>query len=188
MKNSIKALAVLAILGFAGSVLAQSNPNTVSTSVPARATIVLPITLSTGPYGTAMSFGTWIGTGNVTLSPASGDNAVGGTGMTKYGGANYTGSIAATWTVGGEPGYSFDVNNTTAGTFPTLTGGTGTAPTITALTTNCAESETANLEWGDQLDATTGHFTLYMGGTLNNSSATSYGNWAGTVNLSVSYE
>jgi len=61
MKNSIKILAVIAMFGFAGSAMAQSNTATGT----AGATIIQPITIS--PSG-SLQFGNFLaGTGTVTV-------------------------------------------------------------------------------------------------------------------------
>lgn len=123
MKNSLKALVVVAILAIAGMASAQNSATATAT---ANATVVCPISITNN---TNLEFGT------ITNSASGGYVIVGNGNATTYSGvANYTGTPAgntpheADFTVRGQGAFSYSV----APTITTNFGGAGA--TLSALT------------------------------------------------------
>jgi hypothetical protein len=151
MKNSIIALVVMAVLAIAGSSFAQGN--TASATGTANATIICPITLTAG----TISFGNLVGgTGLVSM-----DN----TGAITYGGNTSPGTqggshSAATWTVGGQGGWLYNVTDDGTRAY-TLSDGAGHTITGNA---NAPSGSNARTLAGEGCSGT-GSFT--QGGTAN---------------------
>ncbi|MEO6939407.1 MAG: DUF4402 domain-containing protein [Candidatus Kapaibacterium sp.] len=111
MKNSIKILAAIAILGFAGNASAQTSA---STTASASATIISGITLS---HDADLTFGKIVNDG------VGGTVTVNNNGTINYGTLTTTltpGTIgAAKFTVGGQSGAGYNVTLTEADAVPT---------------------------------------------------------------------
>jgi hypothetical protein len=193
MKNSLKALVVVAILAVAGLANAQ---NSASATATANATVVCPISIHNN---TNLEFGT------ITNSASGGTVVVGNGDAVSYSGvANFTGTPAgatpheADFTVGGEGGFSYSVTPTIATNF----GGSGA--TLSALTWEVPANTTGNNVFPCENDAdndpyegvntpgydegTCGCVTddLKVGGTLTLTSAAS-GAYSATINVAVAY-
>jgi hypothetical protein len=180
MKNSIKILAAIAILGFAGNASAQ---NTANASAAATANIVTPISVAkTGTATNAgnMSFGSFYqGAGPVIVSaaPSTTWTHVNNTAFTGTGALT---ASAANFTAGGEAGYSFNATASVGGGTFGGAGTGGTVPTVGTITQN----------WTNPLTFTgTNDFgPLCIGGSLS-LDATSHGNWSNSdaVDINVIY-
>jgi len=170
MKNSIKALVVMAVLAIAGTSFAQ---NSASANATANATIVCPLTLTNS---TALSFG------NITNTSGGGTATVATNGSETYNnvsafsGTGGAGSVgAATFTVGGQNGFSFSTTLPTGAL--TLTGGTGNV-TVDTWTTDAPTSLTG--EGGCVND------NFHVGGTVHVPSGAN-GTFSATFSVTCAY-
>jgi hypothetical protein len=164
--------ALVALLATSTVAMAQQDEATAS-AVPALAKIVAAIAIS----NTAdLNFGSVVASvagGTVVLAPSAGANGRTATGVTL---SNTTGVSAARFTVTGEAGAGYGV--TLPGDSDVTLTGAGDPMTITAFTSS--PSGTNGL-------LTAGTQTLYVGGTLNVGASQAAGSYAGTFDVTVTY-
>lgn len=179
MNNSTKFLTLaLVMIGFSFTSNAQNSATSGATT--ASATIVAPITITTG---TEMAFGQVVAgatSGTVELAPA-------GT-RTEGGGVTFSPGItgsptASSFTVTGEIGYTYSV--TLPSSAVTLTGTSGAAAVAPAKTMT-VDTFTKSITTGDL--ATDGTETFTVGATLNVGAAQATGGYEGTYTVQVDYE
>lgn len=168
----------LVMIGFSFTSFAQNSATSGATT--ASATIVAPITITTG---TEMSFGQVVAgssVGTVLLAPA-GTRTEGG-GVTFSPGTDGS-PTASSFTVTGEIGYTYTV--TLPSSAVTLTGNSGAAAVAPAKTMT-VDNFTKSIATGDL--ATDGTETFTVGGTLNVGAAQATGGYEGSYTVQVDYE
>jgi len=164
MKNTIKILAALAVIGFAGTASAQ---NTATATGTANATVISPIAITANQY---LDFGNIVSTvAGGTVSETNGTpNYAGDPGSALS--AAQAGTIEdATFTVTGQAGYTFNTSATSVVCVPntyhvSLVGATNASLTLTGGTN-----------------------TFHVSGTLTVPAAAAAGNVTGTWTETASY-
>lgn len=169
MKNSIKALAVLAILGFAGTAMAQ---NTASCNPTANGTVIAPIGIG---FDQPLQFGNVLNAGPGTVTMTQG-GAV-------YSVANMNPGLAAgpqtvpTFTATGQPTFTFAV---VRGPMTAVVGGGNLAWTSATMIAFDAVGPSSGTLTG-------GTATWTQGGILTIPALCPLGTYAGTWNVAVNY-
>jgi len=175
MKNSIKALVVVALLAIAGMANAQSSANANAT---ANATIICPISIIDNATQGNLEFGTIVNgpSGGTETVTAAGVSSFTGTGVSGYtGSAPHNAPHAAHFTVGGQSGFNYSVATTLVtdfGSGVTLTGLTnsqGTQATFASTPVGCVTNQ------------------MTVGGTINFGSAAG-GAYTAQINVAVAYD
>ncbi len=163
MKNSMLVAAM--VLGLAGSSFAQMSG---SQLINVDVSILKALTITA--YGNASFGSTYAGVGSITLTPATPGS----------------GQTAGRFAVNGEPGRTITVSYLYAS--PSVTGATVVyTPSIVGLNTNTQASATT---FGSSvsLDATTGDYYFWVGGTMTGISASAQsGTYNGTFTLQIAY-
>lgn len=180
MKNSIKTLAVIALLAIAGNAFGQTSA---SASATANATIICPMTLTQVAdlyFGTLISGAT---AGTLTVNP-NGTNDGGTGGVSLYHGTMiHNEPSAARFTVGGQGGYHYHVDGTVID--PWMTNG-NTDPTPLGPGTVLFNSDAAAdpiLPAGDGCVQQ----TLNVGGTYSLPASATPGTYTKTFYVTVHY-
>lgn len=158
-------LVAVMVLGFAGSSFAQMNA---SQLINVDVSILKALTITT--YGDASFGNTYAGVGSITLTPAT----------------PASGQTAGTFAVNGEPGRTITVSYLY--TSPTVTGAAVTyTPSIVGLNTN-TQASAATFGPSVSLDATTGDYYFWVGGTMTGITASAVsGTYSGTFTLQIAY-
>jgi hypothetical protein len=113
MKNTLKVLAALAVLGFAGNAFAQ---NTASTGGTASGTLIKPIAIYAGPNepngpGTGLQFGNLVSAAVAGTVVVNSDGSINYTGdPTAQPGSQAGTTTAQTWEVTGQPGFLYNIS------------------------------------------------------------------------------
>jgi len=164
MKNSIKTLAVLALVGFAGTAFAQNNASTTGT---ASGSLIAPITLV---QTTPMTFGNAVaGVAGTIGTPGEGSLAGFSTGLNPGTQGGTQGD--AVFTVGGNGNFTFAITTPATATV----GGSATGVTSIALGSNA----TGALSGGSA--------TFHVWGLATVTAASVAGNITGTWTEAVAY-
>jgi Domain of unknown function (DUF4402) len=153
------------VLGFAGMSFAQLSG---SQGINVDVSILKALKITS--YGDA-SFGTtYAGVDSVILNP----------------GSPASGQTAGTFVVNGEPNHAINVSFTS--TSPAVTGAAVTfAPSLVGFTSNSQTSATS-VGTSVPLDASTGDYYFWVGGTLRGITASAVsGSYSGTFTLTISY-
>jgi len=177
MKNSIKALVVVALLAIAGMANAQSSANANAT---ANATIICPISIIDNVSQGNLEFGTIVNgpSGGTETVTTAGVSSFTGTGVGGYtGSAPHNAPHAAHFTVGGQSGFNYSVATTLVTDFGPpatvnltgLTNSQGIQATFAASPVGCVTNQ------------------MTVGGTINFGS-TAGGAFTATVNVAVAYD
>jgi len=176
MKNSFKALVVVALLAIAGMANAQSSANANAT---ANATIICPISIIDNATLGNLEFGTIVngpsgGTETVTTADVA---SYTGTGVGGYtGSAPHNTPHAADFTVGGQTGFNYSIATTLVTDF-------GSGVTLTGLTNSKGTQATfANTDQGGCVTS-----PMDVGGTINFPSTAS-GAFTALINVAVAYD
>lgn len=177
MKNLTKVFALAVVMvGFSLSSMAQNTATSGATS--ANATIVAPITITTG---SAMSFGQVVvgaSVGTVVLPHTGNRTRTGGATFSSVGAGS---PAASSFTVTGETGYTYLV--TLPSSAITLSGTSGAA--LTGPATMTADTFTKSIVTGDLAGDGTETFTV--GATLNVAGSQATGAYTGTYTVQVDY-
>jgi len=113
MKNTIKALAILAICGFAGTASAQ---NTASANGYAAGNIIAPVSVRPNENGGGINFGSFVaGSGTVT---ESGNHITNYSNSQMSPGSNQGSPADASFTVSGQANYSVNLSTAVLGGLP----------------------------------------------------------------------
>jgi hypothetical protein len=184
MKNTIKTLATLAILGFAGVASAQLTNNATS---QASASAVCPITLSESG---ALAFGSFASPANSTGTVTSANtyssaNYLGGT---DPGDATNAGTVSQPcWTATGNPSWYFQITGSSA-TFNVIDANNATMTVNLPNLPGVGGTPTASA--GLSLNSY-GHFTWTTTGAIlnvNQNQETGHGTYTGSFSYTVNYD
>jgi hypothetical protein len=186
MKNSIKALAALAVLGFSGTAFATGGPTNTATS-NASATVVMPIKLTeTG----SLSFGNIVGSvsgGTVVDNGTYGTNTY--SNGTNPGSAGNAGTVSVpSWQATGQPSWTFQITGS-SGTF-TVTDGNNDNMTVTLPVLPGGTGSTSTASVGLALD-NTGQYSWTTNGAslaVGANQPTQYGAYVGSFSYTVNYD
>lgn len=165
---------------FSTSALAQQSAS--ATTAPTTTTIVAPITISNTAALTFGSFATTSEVGTLKVATDGVRSKTGGVTLT----SNNVGGTAASFTVGGEAGYSYAISIPTSLSLTTTTVATGTGTTASSqtMTVNSLLTSLANESTRVGL-LTGGAQSFTIGGTLNVNAYQSVGAYTSATGLTV---
>jgi hypothetical protein len=174
MKNSIKTLAVLAILGFAGTAFAQNSATATATGTVIKALTVTDVSSSSLNFGTSAPINAAGANGTVHVNGGTTQSYAAGT---QYGtnNANVGGSATgpADFNISGDGAYA--INIVTA-----LTGYTG--PAGSSIVLDATPTSFAAAGWNS------GNEDIYVGGTFSYLASTLSGTGTGTITMTATYQ
>ncbi|MFV8392079.1 DUF4402 domain-containing protein [Flavobacterium sp. LB2P6] len=180
MKKITSLLSIMALTAvFSTSALAQQSAS--ATTAPTTTTIVAPITISNTAALTFGSFATTSEVGTLKVATDGVRSKTGGVTLT----SNNVGGTAASFTVGGEAGYSYAISIPTSLSLTTTTVATGTGTTASSQTMT-VNSLLTSLADGARVGLLTGGTQSFtIGGTLNVNAYQSVGAYTSATGLTV---